>query len=75
MQTLDLVSGLHNCLEFSQPLSCLYQAMQRRETFSILLKVALYSFFGARGIGTNGASALILKKNFYFDDVTKSKGF
>ena len=28
MQTLDFVSGLHNCLEFSQPLSCLYQAMQ-----------------------------------------------
>ena len=27
MQTLDFVSGLHNCLEFSQPLSCLYQAM------------------------------------------------
>ena len=28
MQTLDFVSGLHDCLEFSQPLSCLYQAMQ-----------------------------------------------
>ena len=27
MQTLDFVSGLHNCLEFCQPLSCLYQAM------------------------------------------------
>ena len=24
MQTLDFVSGLHNCLKFSQPLSCLY---------------------------------------------------
>ena len=35
MQTLDFVSGLHNCLEFSQPLSCLYQAMQTRKTFSI----------------------------------------
>ena len=23
MQTLDFVSGLHNCLEFSQPLECL----------------------------------------------------
>ena len=31
MQTLDFVSGLHNCLEFPQPLSCLYQAMQTRE--------------------------------------------
>ena len=35
MQTLDFVSGLHNCLEFSQALSCLYQAMQTRKTFSI----------------------------------------
>ena len=35
MQTPDFVSGLHNCLEFSQPLSCLYQAMQTRKTFSI----------------------------------------
>ena len=34
-QTLDFVSGFHNCLEFSQPLSCLYQAMQTRKTFSI----------------------------------------
>ena len=31
MQTLDYVSGLRNCLEFSQPLSCLYQAMQTQE--------------------------------------------
>jgi len=35
MQTLDFVSGLHNCLEFSQSLSCLYQAMQTRKKFSI----------------------------------------
>ena len=39
------------------------------------LKVALYSFFAARGIGTNGASARVFKKNFYFDDVAKNKGF
>ena len=26
MQTRDDVEGLHNCLEFSQPLECLYQA-------------------------------------------------
>ena len=26
MQTRDEVEGLHNCLEFSQPLSCLHQA-------------------------------------------------
>ena len=35
MQTLDFVSGFHNCLEFSQSLSCLYQAMQTWKTFSI----------------------------------------
>ena len=27
MQTRDEVEGLHNCLEFCQPLSCLYQAI------------------------------------------------
>ena len=37
MQTLDFVSGLHNCLEFSQPLSCLYQAMQTQEKSFLLL--------------------------------------
>ena len=35
MQTADFVSGLHNCLEFSQPLLFLYQATQTRKTFSI----------------------------------------
>ena len=35
MQTLDFVSGLGNCLEFSEPLSSLYQAMQTRKSFSI----------------------------------------
>ena len=34
-QTRDEVEGLHNCLEFSPPLSCLYQAMQTLKTFSI----------------------------------------
>ena len=28
MQTFDFASGLHNCQEFSQPLECLYLAMQ-----------------------------------------------
>ena len=37
MQTLDFVSGLHHCLEFSQPLSCLYQAMQTQEKSFLLL--------------------------------------
>ena len=39
MQTL--VSGLHNCLEFSQSLSCLYKAMQTPKRFQ-LLKYILY---------------------------------
>ena len=38
MQTLDFVSGLHNCLKFSQHLSCLYQAMQTRKMLSIAFK-------------------------------------
>ena len=42
MQTLDFVSRLHNCLAFSQPLSCLYQAMQTRKTFSIDKKYNYY---------------------------------
>ena len=35
MQTLDFILGLHNCLEFSQPLLCLYHAMETMKTFSI----------------------------------------
>ena len=35
MQTRDEVKGLHNYFEFSQPLSCLYQAMQTQKMFSI----------------------------------------
>ena len=31
MQTRDEVEDLHNCREFSQPLECLYQAMQTQE--------------------------------------------
>ena len=31
MQTLDCVSGLHNCLEFSQPPSCLNEAIVNTE--------------------------------------------
>ena len=37
------------------------------------LKVAQYSFFGVRGIGTNGVSARVFIKNFYFDDVSNNK--
>ena len=42
MQTLDDVEGLHNSLEFSQPLECLYQAIQTQEKSFLLLK---YCFF------------------------------
>ena len=35
-------SGLHNCLEFSQPLECLYQAMQTQEKSFLLLKYCFY---------------------------------
>ena len=37
MQTRDEVEGLHNCREFSQPLECLYQAMQTQEKSFLLL--------------------------------------
>ena len=38
MQTRDEVEGLHNCL--TQPLECLYQAMQVQEnSFLSLLKI------------------------------------
>ena len=36
IQTLDFVSGLNNYLEFSQPLSCLYGAMQTENVFYCL---------------------------------------
>ena len=44
MQTLDVVSGLHNCRKFSQPLSCLYQAMQTRKFFCLNVFVDLNEF-------------------------------
>ena len=41
MQTIDFVSGLHNCREFSQPLEYIYQAMQTLEkSFFVLQKDA-----------------------------------
>ena len=42
MQTRDDVEGLHDCLEFFQPLECLYHAMQTQEESFLLLK---YRFF------------------------------
>ena len=43
MQTRDDVEGLHDCLEFFQPLECLYQAMKTQEESFLLLKK--YRFF------------------------------
>ena len=37
MQTQDEVEGLYNREEFSQPLKCLYQAMQTQEKSFLLL--------------------------------------
>ena len=31
--SLQTLKGFHNCLEFSQPFSCLYQAMQTQKKF------------------------------------------
>ena len=40
-----------------------------------ILKWLCIAFFGTRGIGTNGASPRVFKKNCYFDDITENKGF
>ena len=37
-QTFDYVSGLHNCLEFSQPSSCLDEAIYKHGKSALLLK-------------------------------------
>ena len=42
MQTRDEVEGLHNCLEFSQPLECLYQAMQTPENSFLLILLNIF---------------------------------
>ena len=38
MQTIDFVSGLHNCLEFSHSPN---QAMQTLKTFSVAFKIVI----------------------------------
>ena len=43
MQTLHEVEGLHNCREFSQPLECLYRAMQTQDKSLLLLYKITYS--------------------------------
>ena len=58
----DFVSGLHNCLEFSQPLSCLYQAMQTRKTFSIAVYNGYLFFVNNYAIQLTGCSVFIVNK-------------
>ena len=49
MQTRDEVEGLHNRREFSQPLECLYQAMQTQEqSFLLLLYLPLKTTTGEK---------------------------
>ena len=48
MQTRDEVKSLHNYPEFSQPLECLYQAMQTQEKVFYCLNIAFlekYCYF------------------------------
>ena len=55
-QTLDFVSGLHNCLEFSQPLSCLYQAMQTQENVFYCLNISCFILLSCVVLNLNTAS-------------------
>ena len=66
MQTRDEVEGLHNCVEFSQPLSCLNQAMQTRKTFSIAqistdTCPVIYDFTPKRRVSHNVRDFFLLK--------------
>ena len=51
MQTRDEVEGLHDCQEFSQPLECLYQAMQTQDkSFQLLLLNKMSKKSGTAGL-------------------------
>ena len=50
------VSGLHNCLEFSQPLSCLYQAMQTQENVFYCLNISCFILLSCVVLNLNTAS-------------------
>ena len=45
MQTRDDVEGLHNCLEFSQLLECLYQANQTQKNCLNIAFLEKYCYF------------------------------
>ena len=62
MQTWDDVEGLHNCLEFSQPLLCLYQAIQTQEKSFLLLK---YCFFRKNTVTLPFTSNLFVDVKFH----------
>ena len=42
MKTREDVEGLHNCLEFSQPLEYLYQAIQTQEKVFYCQNIAFF---------------------------------
>ena len=59
MQTRDEVEGFYNCREFSQPLECLYQAIQIQErSFLLLLKITLMRGGHAKKIGNLGGGVI-----------------
>ena len=56
MESVDFVSGLHNCLEFSQLLSCLYHTENVSIAYMLLKNTGV--FLGS----TSGNVAQILEK-------------
>ena len=63
---------------YSLPFVALLVAHAKGAVLKIILshlKMALYSIFSIRGIGVNGASVRVFKRDFYFDDITKNNGF
>ena len=62
MQTRDEVEGLHNCREFSQPLSCLYQVVQTQEkSFHCFYKIFLKIYSTNEG---NFVYNFLIQKHF-----------
>ena len=58
----SVVSGLHNCFEFSQPLECLYQAIQTEGKSFLLLK---YCFFQKNTVTLPFTSNLFVNVKFH----------
>ena len=62
MQNRDEVEGLHNCLEFSQPLEFLYQVVQTQEKGFLLRK---YCFFRKNTVTLSFTSNLFVNVKFH----------